>query len=82
MAEILVAIVFSQGQRQKCSSRRAISGCEETTAWRWAAVGDAEAAMEPSCFGLAGGRAQQTGQDHVQWIEAIARLSRWFAPGQ
>lgn len=39
-------------------------------------------AMEPSCFGLAGGRAQQTGQDHVQWIEAIARLSRWFAPGQ
>lgn len=36
--------------------------------------------MDPSCFGLAGGAGahrdgtmRQTGQDHVQWIEAIAR---------
>lgn len=64
------------GVQTKCISRRAISGREETIAWRWAAIGDAEAAMEPSCFGLAGGRAQRDRDRQAKTMSNGLRPSR------
>ena len=71
--QIPVAIVFRQGHGQNAFLMAQFQAMRR----------------RPFCFALAGGwahrsssTARQTGQDHVHWIEAIARLVDGFASGQ